>query len=81
LSLGEVKLVALKPVDCALVAHTCNPGYSGGRQRSGGSKFKANSGQTVFETLSQKTPSQKRTGGMAQGVGCEFKPQYRKMNK
>jgi hypothetical protein len=23
-------------------------------------------------------PSQKRTGGMAQGVGPEFKPQYRK---
>jgi hypothetical protein len=24
----------------------------------------------------EKNPSQKRTGGMAQGVGPEFKPQY-----
>jgi hypothetical protein len=33
-------------------------------------------GQIVQETLSQKHPSQKRTGGVAQGVGPEFKPQY-----
>jgi hypothetical protein len=25
-----------------------------------------------------KNPSQKRAGGVAQGVGPEFKPQYRK---
>jgi hypothetical protein len=30
-------------------------------------------GQIVQETLSQKTPSQKRAGGVAQGVGPEFK--------
>jgi hypothetical protein len=34
--------------------------------------------QIVLETLSQKTPSLKRAGGVAQGVGPEFKPQYRK---
>jgi hypothetical protein len=28
---------------------------------------------TVCETLSQQNPSQKRTGGVAQGVGPEFK--------
>jgi hypothetical protein len=33
-------------------------------------------GQIVHETLSQKGPSQKRTGGVAQDVGSEFKPQY-----
>jgi hypothetical protein len=33
-------------------------------------------GQIVWETLSRKNPSQKRTGGVAQGVGSEFKPQY-----
>jgi hypothetical protein len=33
-------------------------------------------GQIVHETLSQKNPSQKRAGGVAQGVGPEFKPQY-----
>jgi hypothetical protein len=33
-------------------------------------------GQTVHKTLSQKKPSQKRAGGVPQGVGLEFKPQY-----
>jgi hypothetical protein len=31
--------------------------------------------QIVLETLSQKNPSQKRSGGVAQGVVSEFKPQ------
>jgi hypothetical protein len=34
--------------------------------------------QIVHETLSWKNPSQKRAGGVAQGVGPEFKLQYRK---
>jgi hypothetical protein len=29
----------------------------------------------------EKNPSQKRTGGVAQGVGHEFKPQYCKRKK
>jgi hypothetical protein len=34
-------------------------------------------GQTVQQTLSQKYPShKKRAGGVTQGVGPEFKPQY-----
>jgi hypothetical protein len=33
-------------------------------------------GQIVHETLSLKNPSQKRAGGVAQGVGPELKPQY-----
>jgi hypothetical protein len=33
-------------------------------------------GQIVHKTLSQKTPSPKRTGGVAQGIGPEFKSQY-----
>jgi hypothetical protein len=37
--------------------------------------------QIVHETLSQKYPSQKRTGGVAQVVGPEFKPQYLKKKK
>jgi hypothetical protein len=33
--------------------------------------------QIVHGTVSQKkSPSQKRTGGVAQDVGPEFKPQY-----
>jgi hypothetical protein len=37
--------------------------------------------QIVRETLSQKNPSQKRVGGVAQDVGPEFKPQYQKIKK
>jgi hypothetical protein len=33
-------------------------------------------GQIVHETLYRKNPSQKRAGGVAQGVGPEFNPQY-----
>jgi hypothetical protein len=35
-------------------------------------------GQIVWETLSWKNSSQKKAGGVAQGVGSEFKPQYYK---
>jgi hypothetical protein len=35
-------------------------------------------GQIVHKTLSQKNLSQKRTGGVAQGVDPEFKPQHHK---
>jgi hypothetical protein len=37
--------------------------------------------QIIRETLSQKTPTQKRGGGVVQGVGPEFKPQYCKKKK
>jgi hypothetical protein len=33
-------------------------------------------GQIVRKTITWKKPSQKRAGGVAQGVGPEFKPQY-----
>jgi hypothetical protein len=53
------------------VAHVCNPSYSGGRhQEDHGSKT---SGQIAPKTLSGKYLSQKRTDGVAQGVGPEFK--------
>jgi hypothetical protein len=38
-------------------------------------------GQTVHETLSQKYPTQKRAGGVAQDVSPEFKPQHCKRKK
>jgi hypothetical protein len=38
-------------------------------------------GQIVCETLSWKNPSQKRAGGVTQGVGSEFKPQQHKKRK
>jgi hypothetical protein len=37
--------------------------------------------QIVPETLGRKNPSQKRTGGMAQGIGPEFKPSTTKKKK
>jgi hypothetical protein len=55
------------------VAHAYNPSYSEGRdQEDGGSK------PAWAKTLYRKNPSQKRAGGMVQGVGPEFKPQYHK---
>jgi hypothetical protein len=56
------------------VAHAYNPSFSGGRdQEDCGSKPAwANSSQDPIS----KNPSQKRAGGVAQGVGPEFKPQY-----
>jgi hypothetical protein len=38
-------------------------------------------GQTVCEIIPQKYPSQKRAGGVAQGVGPEFKPQHHQKKK
>jgi hypothetical protein len=37
--------------------------------------------QIVCETLSPKTPRQKRAGEVAQGVGPEFEHQYHKKRK
>jgi hypothetical protein len=37
--------------------------------------------QIVSETLSRKNPSQKRAGGVDQGVDPELKPQYHKKKK
>jgi hypothetical protein len=56
----------------ALVAQTCNPRYSGGRdQEDDGSKPAwANSSQAP---ILKKNLSQKRAGGVAQGRGPEFK--------
>jgi hypothetical protein len=58
----------------APVAPACNPSYSGGEIR----RIRAQSqpGQIVLETLSWKTLDKNRTGGVAQGEGPEFKPQY-----
>jgi hypothetical protein len=58
-----------------LVAHICNPSYSGGRdQEDCGSKLaRANSSSRPY---TEKNPSQKRDGEVAQGVAPKFKIQY-----
>jgi hypothetical protein len=42
---------------------------------------RSQSRQIDCKTLSQKNHSQKRAGGVVQGVGPEFKPQYFKKNR
>jgi hypothetical protein len=62
-----------------LMAHTCNPSYSGRDQEDQGSKpAQANNSR---DFILKKTITRKRAGGVAQGVGPEFKPQYHKTNK
>jgi hypothetical protein len=56
------------------VAHTCNPSYSGGRDRR--IALRSQPRQIVHKTLSQKTPHKNRAGGVPQGKGPEFKPQH-----
>jgi hypothetical protein len=68
-----------KYVNWVPVAHACNPHYSEGRDQEGhGLKLTQ---EIVCETLSQKSPLQKRAGRMTQVVGPKFKPQYCKIKK
>jgi hypothetical protein len=61
----------------AVVAHTCNSSYSGGRdQEDQGSKSAL--GKQFERPYLGKKPSQKSTGRVVQGVCPEFKPQYGK---
>jgi hypothetical protein len=59
------------------VAHACNPNYSGGRDQKDLS-LKPDPANSSTSPYVRKKPSQKRAGGTAQGVGPEFKLQYRK---
>jgi hypothetical protein len=61
-----------RPLLCqVLVAHACNPNYSGDRDQEDHSSkpAPANSSQDPIV----KNPSQKRAGGTVQGVDPEFK--------
>jgi hypothetical protein len=60
------------------VTHACNLATQEAEIRS---TVQSQSGQIVLETLSQKTLSHTHknwAGGLAQGEGPEFKPQYQK---
>jgi hypothetical protein len=57
-----------------LVAHACILVTQNAEIRR--IEVQSQSGQIVHKILSLKNPSQKRVGGVAQGVGSEFKPQY-----
>jgi hypothetical protein len=55
------------------MAHACNRSYSGGRDQDFSlMSAQANSSQDPIS----KKPSTKRAGGVAQGIGPEFKPWY-----
>jgi hypothetical protein len=61
-----------------LVAHTCNPSYSGGRDQevrdSKPSQANSSRDPIVKKTLHKR-------GGVAQGEGSELKPQYHTQKK
>jgi hypothetical protein len=61
------------------VAHACNPSSQEAEIRR--ITVQSQPGQIVRKTLSRKTPHKHRAGGVAQGEGLEFKPQYRKKKK
>jgi hypothetical protein len=63
-----------KRISQALVTHTCDPSYSGGRDLEdlGLKPAQANSSR---DPISRKHPSPKKGGGVG-GVSPEFKPQH-----
>jgi hypothetical protein len=71
--ISQIVTLNIKHFSQAPVAHTYNPSYSGGRDPE--NHISKPDQENFLETLSQKNPSQKRTGGVAQSVGPEFKPQ------
>jgi hypothetical protein len=54
------------------VAHACNSSYSGGKDQD---DIKSQPRQIARSYLEKSHPK-KRAGGVAQGVGPEFKSQY-----
>jgi hypothetical protein len=59
------------------VVHACNPSYSGGKdQEDRGLKS-----TSLQDSYLEKTHHKKRAGGVAQGVGPEFKAQYWKKKR
>jgi hypothetical protein len=64
------------------VGHACNPSYSGGRDQENCCSKSAWANSSERHYLKKKK-SQKWAGGVAQGVGLEFKPQNlkKKWNK
>jgi hypothetical protein len=62
------------------VAHACYPSYSGGRDQEDRGWKPAQANSSLRPYLG-KTFHKNRAGGVAQGEGSEFKPQYQKKKK
>jgi hypothetical protein len=56
-----------------LMAHSCNPGYSGSRDEED-QFLKPTPGKVLHRPYLEKTHHKKRADGVAQGAGPEFKP-------
>jgi hypothetical protein len=70
------RMISLVNDKRALVAYTCNPSYSGGRAQED-CGLKSALANSLWDPISKKKKkSHERAGGMAQGVGLEFKLQY-----
>jgi hypothetical protein len=63
----------------AMMAHVCNPSYSGGRDEEDHGLKPAQ--ENSLQDPISKIPITKRAGGVAQGEGAECKPQYCKKKK
>jgi hypothetical protein len=58
------------------VALTCNPSYSGSRDQKDHSSKPAEENSSQDPIWKKSITTTKRTGGVTQGVGPEFKPQH-----
>jgi hypothetical protein len=59
-----------------LVAHTCNPSYSEGRDQEDRGSKPAQANSSTRSCIIK--PLKNSFGGVAQGEGPQFKPQYHK---
>jgi hypothetical protein len=62
------------------VAHACNTSYSGGRDQED-HNLKPAQANSLQDPISENPIIKKLAGGVAQGEGPEFKPQYCKKKK
>jgi hypothetical protein len=63
------------------VAHTCNPGHSGGREQENHSSKPAQANSSQNSISKKKKITKKGAGGVAPSVDPEFKPQYQREKK
>jgi hypothetical protein len=75
----KFKLIKINKLSLALMVHTCNPRYSGGRDQEDCS-WKPTVGKQFARPYLKKT-LHKRIGRVAQGEDPKFKPQYCKKKK
>jgi hypothetical protein len=69
-----------KEVNWVPMVHACNPSNSGGRDQEDRG-LEASPGKQFSRPYLRKTLHKKRAGGVAQGVGPEFKFQYHRKRK